>query len=409
MLKALSVISGARVVSTAAQAVTLLVLARTLGPAEFGRFAAVLGGLTALSLLADGGATAAVGRHHAASPMIVQILRAARLLSLATLVVSVPVLAVVAHVSTSPAMAACLLLCAWVPLDRQAEVMSAYLLARNQESIVGAIYLLRRVPTLAAVLLAPTAVSVVAAFSAIMVATAGLAVAVLGRRTCAATGTGDRIREQFVLEQSVWTVLRPFWMVVAGLGVRQIDVAVLGMTAGASAAGVFAPASRLVPALLLVPGTYTQLLLGRLAAGGQRLTSSPVIGVAAASTVAFVPLAVLADAWVLLVLGDAYTASVDVVRVVVVSLVLAALSSVFASALHAANQSARVAVAVWTGAATTVAGIAVLGAMFGAIGAAVAVAAGYLVQLVLMAAFHMMTLERSPPYPQSGAALSQAG
>ena len=229
--------------------------------------------------------------------------------------------------------------------------------------------------------------------------TAGLAVAVLGRRTCAATGTcrpAPRISEQLVPEQWVWTLLRPFWMVVAGLGVRQIDVAVLGMTAGASAAGVFAPASRLVPALLLVPGTYTQLLLGRLAAGDRRLTTSPVIGVAAVSTVAFVPLAVLADVWVPHLLGSAYTASVDVIRVVVVSLVLAALSSVFASALHAADQSARVAVAVGAGAATTVIAIAALGALFGAIGGAVAVT------------FHLMPPSNgrvSGPRP----ALSQAG
>lgn len=388
MLKALSVISGARVVSTAAQAITLLVLARVLGPAEFGRFAAVLGGLTALSFLADGGATAAVGRHHLTAATIAQILRAGRLLSLATLIVSVPVLAVVVHLSASPAIAACLLLCAWVPLDRQAEVVSAYLLARNQAGIVGATYMLRRVPTLAAVLLAPTADSMVAAFSASMVATAGLAVAVLGRRTCAATGTGDRIRDQLVAERSVWTLLRPFWMVVTGLGVRQLDVVVLGLTAGAGAAGVFAPASRLVPALLLVPGTYTQLLLGRLAASRERLTASSVAGVAAVSTAAFVPLAVLADLWVPLALGKAYASSVDVIRVVVVSLVLAALSSVFASALHATDRSGRVGLAVWVGAITTVAAIAVLGPVFGALGAGAAVAVGYLVQLVLMATFH---------------------
>lgn len=379
--------------STAAQAATLLVLARSLGPIDFGQFAAVLGGLTALGFFADGGATAAVGRHHPQPATIVQILRAGRLLSIATLLVSVPVLGAVAHASGSAVVSACLLLCAWVPLERQAEIAGAYLLARGHEGLVGMAYLLRRVPALGAVLLVPVAPLPV--FSVAMVTTAGLAVAVLGNQVAAATGQmskrvrpGERWLDVLIPPRELWRLLRPFWMVVAGLGVRQVDVAVLGVTGGATAAGVFAPASRLAPALLLVPGTYTQLLLGRLSAGGQQLTASPVIGVAAVSTAAFVPLALLADLWVPLLLGAAYAGSIDVIRVVVLSLVLAAVSSVFASALHAADRSARVAVAVWTGATTTVLAIAVLGAAYGAVGAAVGVAVGYVVQLGLMAMFH---------------------
>ena len=153
MFRSFGVVSGARVTATAAQALTLLIMARSLGAPAFGQFAAVLGGMMALGSLADGGATNAVGRHHTTPSTILQILRAGRLLSLATLLISVPVLAVLVHQSGSAILAACWFLCAWLPLERQAEVNSAYLLARGRQTVVCATYLLRRLPTLAAVLI----------------------------------------------------------------------------------------------------------------------------------------------------------------------------------------------------------------------------------------------------------------
>ncbi|MDN5857105.1 MAG: hypothetical protein L0H84_00645, partial [Pseudonocardia sp.] len=170
MSTAFGVVSAARVAATTAQALTLLIMARSLGPPAFGQFAAVLGALTALGILADGGATYAMGRHHLTPPTVLQILRAGRLLSLATLLVSVPMMAVLVQLSGSTVLAACWLLCGWVPLERQAEINSAYLLVRGRQNIVCATYLLRRLPALAAVLLTPAAAAPVRPFA---VATAG--------------------------------------------------------------------------------------------------------------------------------------------------------------------------------------------------------------------------------------------
>lgn len=382
----LGVIGGARVVATAAQAVTFLLVARALGPADFGAFAAVFGGLTALGILADGGATTAVGRHHQSPEILVPVLRAGRLLSIATMSVSVPVLGLAVHLSRSPVVTACLLLCLWVPLERQAEVAGAVLLARGRAGVVGAGYLTRRVGSALAVLVAPPS-HVVVAFAATMVLGAGVSLVVL-RRHMAETVGGRGPAPALLEHRSVWALLRPYWIVVGGNALRQLDVVVLGVVGGATAAGVFAPASRLVPPLLLVPGTYTQLLLARLAASREPLPAAPVVGVAVVSMLTFGPLALLADVWVPLLLGEAYAASVDVVRVVVGGLALAALSSVFAAALHATDRAARVAVAVWAGAVTMIGLVAVLGTVHGALGAAWAVATGYFVQCALMAGFH---------------------
>lgn len=406
MFRSFGVVSVARVTATAAQALTLLIMARTLGVSAFGQFAAVLGGMTALGILADGGATSGVGRHHTTSPTIVQILRAGRLLSAATLLISVPVLAVAVHTSGSTILASCWLLCAWVPLERQAEVNSAYLLVRGRRTVVCGTYLLRRLPTLAALLLLPVALGPVLIYAATMVTAAAVSVVVLGRQVSeefavVPSGRADaRFRSTLIPDRGTWALLRPFWFSAVGHGIRQIDVAVLGLAAGTAVAGVFAPASRLVPALLLVPGTYTQLLLGRLAAGQTSLTARHFVGVTVVATTSFVTLAMLADIWVPLLLGTDYLASVGVIRVVTASLVFAALSSMVASSLHATDRAAYAAVAVWTAATMMIGLVAALGATYGAMGAASAVAAGYVLQFILMALVHRVRR----PVPRSAGA-----
>lgn len=403
MLRALSLVGSARVLSTGAQAVTLLLVARHLQPALFAQFAAVLGGLTALNIAADGGATYAVGRHHGSPGTIVEVLRAGRLLSSATLAVSVPALVGLAVTTGSPVLMACLPLCLWVPLERQLEVNSAYLLARGQDSLVGLLYLLRRLPTLVVIVILPAGVSAAVAYSVTMTLTAGVAMLVVAgpvRACVAATARrgGSPVAGGGVLPaRRTWSMLRPFWAAIAGQGVRQLDVAVLTGAAGTAAAGLLAPASRLVPALLLVPGTYTQLLLGRLSATGERLTTRSVLVVGAVTAVVFGCLAATAPVWLPLLLGAAYTPSVPVVQVVVAGLVFATVSSAYASALHAGDRSSRVALSVWTGAVVSLLLVAVLGARFGPMGAAWAVLGGYGLQCGLMAAFHRRM--RSPLVP----------
>lgn len=402
MLKALSLVGSARIVSTAAQAVTLLLMARSLGPSGFAEFAGVLGGLMALGILADGGATYALGRHHESASLTCQIMRAGRLLSAGTMVVSVPVLATLAFRTGSPVLLACLPLCLWVPWERQLEVSSAYLLARKREQVVAAGYLARRVPTLLAVLAVPPTVSPVPAFALSMVVAAGASLLGLRRYVSIEVSAAGGVAQdeppirRLLPDAGTWSVLRPFWAAIAGQGVRQLDVAVLSFAAGTAVAGAFAPAIRLVPALLLVPGTYTQMLLGRLASSRKELTTEPLLVVTAVSTAVFVPLSLTAQFWIPLLLGPAYASTVDVVRIIIISLVFATLSSVFASGLHSADLASRVAAGVWTSATVTLVLIAYLGSTYGAVGAAFAVAGGYLLQFVLMAACYLRRPTRKP-------------
>lgn len=389
MLRALGLVGSARILSTAAQALSLLMMARSLGPSDFAAFAAVLGALMALSLISDGGATYAVGRHHEDAVTIVKILRAGRMLSSATLLVSVPVLVAFVVVTGSPVLVACLPLCAWVPLERRSEVNSAYLMSRDRRVSVGVGYVLRRVPALVMVLVFASTPHLVWAFSLAMLVTAVAADRYLARCVGAETGivSDDGTTRP---DRRTWMLLRPFWAAIAGQGVRQFDVAVLTFAAGTAVAGIFAPATRLVPALLLVPGTYTQLLLARLATTKETLTVRGVAVLGVVTGAVFAPLALTAGLWVPLLLGAEYTASVGVVQIVIASLVFAAMSSAFASGLHAVDCASRVAAVVWTSAITTLLLIASLGAVHGEIGAAWAVALGYALQFVLMAAAYRL-------------------
>lgn len=388
MLKALSLVASGRILSTASQALTLLLMARHLGPSDFAEFAAVLGALMALSLVADGGATYAVGRHHLSDPMIANIFRASRLMSIATLVISFPVLAAFVVNSNSPILIACIPLCAWLPLERQLEVTSAYLMSKGDQGVVGVGYLLRRVPTLVAILIVPSE-NLVWAFSVTMLVSAAAANLLLGRHVSVDT-------RGMIPDRATWSVLRPFWAAIAGQGVRQVDVAVLTFAAGPLVAGIYAPATRLVPALLLVPGTYTQLLLARIAATKEELTTRAVLILGAVTAAVFAPLAITAKYWVPLLLGDAYAESVAVCQIVIASLVFAAMSSAFASGLHATDRASRVASVVWFCSTATIALIAVLGSSSGAVGAAWAVAFGYALQFFMMAFAYRLMPQRAP-------------
>jgi O-antigen/teichoic acid export membrane protein len=137
-----------------------------------------------------------------------------------------------------------------------------------------------------------------------------------------------------------------------------------------------------------------------MAATGERLTGRSALVVGAVSAVVFGCVAATAWIWVPLLLGPAYAPSAPVAAVVVAGLASAAVASTYASALHATDRAPFVAVAVWASAAASLVLVAVLGVRFGAIGAAWAVTAGYLLQCVLTASFHRFA-PRGGPVPAS--------
>ncbi|MCV7288013.1 polysaccharide biosynthesis C-terminal domain-containing protein [Mycolicibacterium wolinskyi] len=383
MLKALGQVGGARMLATAAQAITMLIMARGLGPSSFAQFAAVLGTLMALIMIADGGATYAVGRHHESVQTVAEVFRANRLLTYGVLAISLPVLAGLAGATQSTVLAACIPLCFWAPLERQLEVISAYLIARGRQQMVGFGYFVRRMPTLAVVLVVPANTALVWAFSLSMLVAAIAARLMFARHL---SGSGLALPGRALPDRATWAMLAPFWAALAGQGIRQADVAVLTISAGTPVAGIFAPASRLTPALMLVPWTYTQLLLPRLATTKERLPLVTILVVGALSGAFFVPLAITAPWWIALLLGEAYAPSTAVVRIIVVSLVFAAVASAIASGLNAVDRASLVAAVVWTSSIVTLALIATFGPLFGAVGAAWSVAFGYVLQCSLMGA-----------------------
>ncbi|MHC9294319.1 hypothetical protein ACRCUN_17785 [Mycobacterium sp. LTG2003] len=392
MLKALSQVGGARMLATAAQAITMLIMARGLGPSAFAQFAAVLGTLMALIMIADGGATYAVGRHHESAQTVADVFRANRLLTYGVLAISLPILAALAVTTQSAVLVACIPLCFWAPLERQLEVVSAYLIARGRQHMVGAGYFVRRMPTLAVVLVLPANTALVWAFSLSML-TAAVAARLMFARHLSTSGL--TLPGRALPDRRTWAMLVPFWAALAGQGIRQVDVAVLTISAGTPVAGIFAPASRLTPALMLVPWTYTQLLLPRLATTKEQLSLTTILIVGALSGAFFVPLAITAPWWITLLLGEAYAPSASVVRIVIVSLVFAAMASAVASGLNAVDLASLVAAIVWASSIFTLALIATLGTQFGAVGAAWSVAFGYALQCSLMGAAYRIKVKRA--------------
>jgi O-antigen/teichoic acid export membrane protein len=379
MLRALTVVGSARVVAMVCQALSLLLVARQLPPVGFGQFAAVFGALQALSLIADAGATYAVGRHHTSPQVVRDILQVGRLLAWGTLAVSVPALGLVAYLTSSSIILACAPLCLWVPFERQAEVHSAYLMSGSDTTFVSWVFILRRLPVLLAVLLLG---SPVLAFGLSTLAATAVSAVLLDRRTERSAPAGATASPP----RDVLRGLRPYWFTIVGQGLRRLDVAVLTLAAGPAVSGIFAPASRLVAPLLLVPGTYSQMLLARMSASQRPLRLREALMTGTLSTGAFLVLAATAEYWIPLLLGPAYVPSIGPVQIIVSGLAFATVASLVASSLQATDRPQYAAVGAWTGTVTTLVLVLVLGRLHGAAGAAWATVLGYVVQLGVLTA-----------------------
>lgn len=177
----------------------------------------------------------------------------------------------------------------------------------------------------------------------------------------------------------------PFWVNSVAAQSRQLDVFVLSLVAPGSATVSYAPAARLIAPLRLIPSTIAQASLPHMAGrDGEtpRLWRLLVITLSISACV-YVVVGLAAYPLVITLFGEAYAASVGVLQVLVAGLIFASASSVLTSYLQGTGREWRVAVISVVAAVISLLGIGVGGATFGAIGAALGLCTGYLVQFCL--------------------------
>ena len=372
MLRQVAAYSGARVVAAGLQAVALLLVARALEPTDFGVFASVLGALQFIQVFADGGASVAVMRFVNDRSAVEGLLRLSNLLGFASVAISLAFLSAAPWAFDSREPYLMLPLVLWVALERQCEVRSAVLISRDNTTWPSISLILRRVLVVVSVAAAPSSVVFAYSFSSALTAAGAAAALYLVSKDIHA-------HERFSTVAAA-RIAVPYWSSQVAQSARQLDLTVLTLFGGGVAAASFAPASRLLAPLLLIPGTYSQVLLSKLAKEERTLRRNDILAPMIASALFYLVLASLTPYWLPLLLGEKYASASLPLMIVIAGLIFATWRAILTVGAQASGQQRGAALAAWAGAATTLAATAAGGVLLGAVGAALASALGFVVQ-----------------------------
>lgn len=373
----------ARVVSAAAQAVLLLLLARLVGLDAFALIAGLLGVMTFVSACSDLGVTTATTRCAAAgdTTLLGALRRLNRVIGLVGAVVTAVAILTIFAVQPDSRWLMMLPLVVWIFAERVAEFQFAFQVGAG--SVTRAVLNLvvrKSIPTFA------LGVAFIAPVDPLLLIVSGYAI---GGVTAICVGGAPPERQVHGRDRALRTALKeafPFWLNSVGAQARQVDVALVGQFAGTAVASAYAPAARMIGPLRLIPTTLAQAALPHLtqADPAERLSRKLVMVSLAFSVPVYGILIVLAESFITVLLGDEFAGSVAPLRILLAGLVLAGLASLLSSTLQAARREWSVALISVGTALLTLVLLAVLGWAFGAVGAAAAISVGYVVQLLAL-------------------------
>lgn len=384
LLRSFGVISVGRVGASICQAAAVLIVARQLSLAEFGVFATVLAMLQVLQALADFGAGTAVSRHHQDHETVGQIFRFGRILSVAAGVIALGGLVLVYFMSGNDIVIQCIGLALWVPFERRAEVRTAFLIAKGDSGFAALWLLLRRIAVLGVTILAlASGAPVVVMFAVSSAIASATAAGVLDRRARPGIRRRESRAEVNYIPRTA-ELLYPYWLNGIAQQLRLLDMPLLTAVAGASLAAPFAPASRLIAPFRLLPTTWAQVLLARLAAGHKLRVGADIALPTFASGVVFGLLGSFSPTWLPALMGQSYIEAVAPLQAILAGLVVATLASLLTAVAQARDHAKGVAaVSLSTGVATLFM-VAIFGATLGPLGAATATIIGFSFQVMAL-------------------------
>ncbi|MEN2740513.1 polysaccharide biosynthesis C-terminal domain-containing protein [Microbacterium sp. X-17] len=185
-----------------------------------------------------------------------------------------------------------------------------------------------------------------------------------------------------------WSGAAYYGLSASANSAQQLDLALLGVVAGPSAAGVYGAVNRWTQPMGIIATAFSSAAVPFVAAAASwrdvlRISTRAVwlLGVAILGALLA---AILAPVIVPLLLGDAYLGSVPLLQLLALGTIPAVLNQPLAAILQARNHDRGVAVIMLMAVALQLIGVAVLGSIAGAIGAAIAFCA---LQLILLLAF----------------------
>ncbi len=375
-------ITFGRMLAAVLQALSLILVARYAGPANFGVLAAFIGLVIVFQAFFDFGISTYITKQRAKSsddPQVVeaiyiyQYLGAALLMSLSMAALILSYIEQYAWWLFLPlAIAGC--------LERQSDVRLTIALADGDVWKNATNLVVRRAIALA-VLLAVVQVGLDALQAYGIAAVMSSFVSyVVSRRFVKIDGHPGGL--SWTKSKAILVASRPFWANSLGAQLRNLDVLLVNHVATASIAGYYGAVSRSVSPLRMVSSSLATVMLPMVARRNGRVRSflwavAVVIGSLSAG---YASLAVFAEQAVLFLLGAEYLPAVVAFKIVIVGLVFASVSSVMTSILQASGWEKSVGKISLATSFLALAGVAVGVTLFEATGAAFGLSVSYIVQ-----------------------------
>ena len=386
-------ISGGRIVAAGAQAITLVIVARSLGPADFGLLSTLLGLAVIPQVVCDLGIGTYVLHKRAIvadSGSVTFALRVNGWTSALAAAVFVGILASVALVA-GPVVFLAAPLALWVGAEKNADTWANVLIADRDVVLSTAQLVVRRV--LAAGL---TIGLLIAGIDAILAYSVAVAIAAVGSSVWARAIIRPRLAP--IEPQPLSALIRetwPYWTHSVATQARSLDAPITAAVAGVTQAGFYAAAGRLTNPLRILPTSLASVVLPHIARQGGHVsveTRRAIALLMIAMSGLFVALAATAPLYIPWLLGDAFEDAVLPVQIVVTGLIFGSAASILVS-LHQARGGQRyVSFASIATSLYCVPAVFLGASMWGAVGAAIALSSTFLLQSTLL----LLRLRRRP-------------
>lgn len=404
------VLSLGSYVATGASALTYLLAARTLGPTLFGSLSAAIGLAIVVSTFGDFGVNGWTIRALAQSPSSVGLfgqtltakLTLAAMLALAWVVIALTIL------EGSSLQLAVALLGGYLLSLVIAGTLTVPFRASEKMTVVSTVAAVEKVVALGAWLamqahggLGPEALPIALVVGG--VASVVCAAVLVPRHLLALTTPS--IRQ--ILE--LWRSSYSFGMVGVSTQLLRADVAIVSAVSGPFSAGVYAAPARLTAFLTVIPASFSAAVFPRIARSSSNGASRRPELVSAGAMLALMVLilggvAVAAPLVVPLLLGQAYAASVGVLRIILLVALVNSANQPLLVLLQAAGLERYAGRSVMATAATGLLAIAAGARVGGAQGAAVGALVMQLLQLLLFSAKALrMPYRRQTSHPLADA------
>jgi len=397
-------VAGGRILAALLQAVTLVLVARAVSPAEFGFLGAFLGLATIAQTVVDVGISTFIIRERSANPRSGAIAVAMKLNTITSALLATLTAAVllVLGLTTNGVYLAMIPLAIWIGAERNADARLSVVFADGDVKINVANLLARRTATVSLFFLLH-----LTGMPAILAYACGSAVAAAGSSAFANYFVRRRVSPASDISfPDLFRQSYPYWVHSMATQARNADVTLVGIFAGATQAGFYSSGSRLTNPLQILPYSLANILLPEATRRHQgNRTFRPLLllslAMVAAATGLYAIIFVLMPWFAEWALGPEYIPAIPAIQCILLGLPFAAATALLHALLQGLGKKHLVATTSTVFTVVILTTLSALAAGFGAVGAAVGLSICLAAQSMYLGVRLALELRRRPQGPPS--------